>query len=262
MAPQSRLWPDPRVKPPFGAAEIDWGHPLSQGLVAAWLFNEGAGRVLRDYANSAISASITDPTNILWQPGPRGLAIRSQANAGTTRGISLSPALATGVTFTWATRITPVTLADSFQDLFTVNASTGVYLLSSGKIQWYNSAVSNTAILAGSTHSYMLQNIAGSALTYYLDGIADGVVAARGNELIDGMLNDSSSETFNGFCDYQYFFRRALTIDYAQWLSAEPYAFLRPILRRRYFVPAAVAETINIPRATVILDSRHRAASY
>src|SRR3990167_119944 len=41
--PRSLLWPDPRVKPPFGAAEIDWGHPLARELVVCLLFNEQAG---------------------------------------------------------------------------------------------------------------------------------------------------------------------------------------------------------------------------
>src|SRR3990167_2034237 len=39
--PRSLLWSDPRVKPPFGAAEVDWGHPLARGLIAVYLFNEG-----------------------------------------------------------------------------------------------------------------------------------------------------------------------------------------------------------------------------
>src|SRR3990167_7254427 len=46
MAPRSLLWPDPRVKPPFGAAEVDWGHRLAQKLVAGFFFTEGGGTML------------------------------------------------------------------------------------------------------------------------------------------------------------------------------------------------------------------------
>jgi hypothetical protein len=37
------IWPDPRVKPPFGAARVNWGHPLAEGLRACFLLNERAG---------------------------------------------------------------------------------------------------------------------------------------------------------------------------------------------------------------------------
>jgi hypothetical protein len=40
---RSPLWPDPRVKPPFGAARINWGHPLAHGLRACFLLHERAG---------------------------------------------------------------------------------------------------------------------------------------------------------------------------------------------------------------------------
>src|SRR5262245_43754444 len=43
MPARSRLWPDPRVKPPYGSVEIDFGHPLGRGLTGCWLFNEEGG---------------------------------------------------------------------------------------------------------------------------------------------------------------------------------------------------------------------------
>src|SRR5262245_45028942 len=42
---RSAVWPDRRVKPPFGAAEIDWGHPLSTRLQVSYLLNELGGRL-------------------------------------------------------------------------------------------------------------------------------------------------------------------------------------------------------------------------
>jgi len=35
---------------PLPGAEIDWGHPLAQGLVGCWLMNEGAGVSVADYS--------------------------------------------------------------------------------------------------------------------------------------------------------------------------------------------------------------------
>jgi hypothetical protein len=44
--------------------------------------------------------------------------------------------------------------------------------------------------------------------------------------------------------DYAYVYRRQLSDDMGLWLTYEPYAFLRPIIRRRYFVPSAAAATV------------------
>lgn len=38
-------------KPPFGA-RINWHHPLSQGLLGAWLLNEGGGNIIYDAVKS------------------------------------------------------------------------------------------------------------------------------------------------------------------------------------------------------------------
>jgi hypothetical protein len=40
---RSPLWCDPRVKPPFRTARVNWGHPLATGLEACFLLNERAG---------------------------------------------------------------------------------------------------------------------------------------------------------------------------------------------------------------------------
>ena len=43
--PRSLLWPDPRVKPPFGAAELNLSHPLAAGLRGYYLC-QGSGHAL------------------------------------------------------------------------------------------------------------------------------------------------------------------------------------------------------------------------
>lgn len=37
----SPLWPNRRVKPPYGSVEIDWAHPLADRLTGFWLLNGG-----------------------------------------------------------------------------------------------------------------------------------------------------------------------------------------------------------------------------
>jgi Concanavalin A-like lectin/glucanases superfamily len=56
---RSPLWCDPRVKPPFRAVRVNWGHPLAVGLQGCFLLNERAGLAY----NLAGARHATDFTN-------------------------------------------------------------------------------------------------------------------------------------------------------------------------------------------------------
>lgn len=66
------------TKPPAGTP-INWSHPITNGLVAYWPFNEGAGAP-RDIAHNRNHTAITG--NITWVQGPGGLGM-DFPNAGT-----------------------------------------------------------------------------------------------------------------------------------------------------------------------------------
>lgn len=57
-------------KPSLGAT-INWSHPLSKGLVGAWLMNEGGGRIVRDLISS--STSFID--GAIWNNSAKGKVI-------------------------------------------------------------------------------------------------------------------------------------------------------------------------------------------
>src|SRR3990167_4097943 len=59
---------DPRVKPPFGAAEVDWGHPLTASLITRGLLNESGGPV---YGLGRV-VPVLAPTAIIRTVGPKG----------------------------------------------------------------------------------------------------------------------------------------------------------------------------------------------
>src|SRR5712691_3903572 len=61
------------MKPPIGA-QINWGHPLTNGLVANWLMNEAGGERLNDslFLNNGILSGSTLPS---WRTGPYGPAL-------------------------------------------------------------------------------------------------------------------------------------------------------------------------------------------
>ena len=62
------------TKPPPGA-QINWSHPLAQGLVGAWIFNEGAGTPI-DLARRAGQSSMS---GTVWRPSIHGLAVEHTA---------------------------------------------------------------------------------------------------------------------------------------------------------------------------------------
>jgi hypothetical protein len=67
------------TKPPPGA-EIDWEHPLAQGLVGAWLFHEGAGLWVNDVSGRSLPGrGVNNPTR---SPSPYG-SVLNLASAST-----------------------------------------------------------------------------------------------------------------------------------------------------------------------------------
>lgn len=66
------------TKPPIGT-QLDVSHPLNNGLVAYWLFNENAGNTVSDLINNNIGTfiNIASPSNSTsgWNPGRLGPSI-------------------------------------------------------------------------------------------------------------------------------------------------------------------------------------------
>jgi len=60
-------------KPMLGS-QINWGHPLSKGLVGCWLMNERGGNVYKDLASGALGASVV---NRPWLPTKLGIGSRN-----------------------------------------------------------------------------------------------------------------------------------------------------------------------------------------
>lgn len=60
-------------KPPLGS-QINWAHPLSKGLVACYLMNEGSGNKIYDLSgNNNTGTLINGP---VWEPGRTGQALK------------------------------------------------------------------------------------------------------------------------------------------------------------------------------------------
>lgn len=260
MRDRSLLWPDRRKKPLYGSVRINRAHPLVNGLVNCWLFNEGGGNPV-DLASGLANLSITDLTNTKWAAGPAGIGIQATINAGTTRGITISPTISTTSIFTWDGLLAPsANFSDNFGTIFSQSGSTGLWMRGTpsggftGRMEWYGASgtiFSNAnATLDGKVHHHCLTATGTSATaTWYFDGSFDtsGTVTTPGITGVDSMFNDPSSDTYDGLCFFQRLWNRALSAQEVAWLAAEPYAFLSPKVVRRYFIPA-VGGGITYPR--------------
>jgi hypothetical protein len=247
--PRNLLWPDPRVKPPYGAAEIDPGHPLAKGLVFCFLFNEGGG-----VPHSLVGALDVQPAaGLTWASRSSGLGIRSVAASPTGLYIPTGIPSTFSSSWTWDTLITPTSSGDDYGSLLTRDAVEGFWFRHAlGLLDYFGQdgeVISSTAVTLGTTHHYAGRCLgpAPANTTIYLDGKADGTAASgtiRPGFPVNRMLDDPNSNTFDGLCYFQRFWMPALSAGAIQWLAKEPYCFLRPIVRRRWSFPATTATVV------------------
>ena len=63
---------DSIIKPVLGT-RLDSRHPLSQGLVGCWLFNEGAGTSVADLSGNNKYGTLIGTAG--WRPTEKGMAL-------------------------------------------------------------------------------------------------------------------------------------------------------------------------------------------
>ena len=256
MRPFSKAW---AVKPPPGT-RIDFGNPLARGLTGCWLFNEGAGAVVRDIAgqrHGSVSGGLG--SDLVWTPGDYGITLKSVGSTNTSR-ITI-PSLTTGSVWTWETRLLATTFTDSWEALFTQGSSLGLFARSSGliRIEAGTGLYSNSSLSAG-TRYHVVATSDGSTLRIFINGKEDASgTAGTPTFNADTMFNDSASETFDGRMEYQRFWNRALSQSEILQLSARPFSiFVAP---HRLWIPVAAASGGGITADLAVTEGDDTLAS-
>ena len=257
---RSPVWPDPRVKPPYGSVEIDWGHPLAQCLVGSWLMNEGAGATLYD-VRGVIPGTFEATGQPAWIADVLGSGLTFN---GSTAAVDLGnpPALQMTDVLTIHTAFIPGVGVLVGKDTDTPSNNRAYTLdISGGNLRTYYGGVvfANLAVTAGRLyHAVCVYNAPDSgSVAAYLDtgasasasGGPGAIPSSASNVHIGRREYVGNFDYFTGKIFYVNIFHRALTAAEAATLLAEPYAFLRPVIRRRYFVPqsgaAAAARVVS-----------------
>lgn len=229
---------DKDKKPPFGAM-LNSHHPLSQGLIGSWLFNEGGGNNIFNSINGG--KGIAGGT-VNWIGGDIDLSAGSSYfNCGLPKNFNF-----TTEQITFIMRVT-----------FPSSSTTNDWFLGTGWYYFYNYSKDNKnlGLYAGGT-AYSSNNVfdwgqtkniavkkIGTTATFYIDNI----VSVSGATLADihdstgynFMIGTNAAYSFKGKIKYCYVYNRGLNDTEIQSIFADPYQIFLPSVWDAYFVPAA-----------------------
>ena len=259
---RSPVWDNPRVKPPYGSVEIDGGHPLAQGLVSAMLFNEGAGP-----ASDLVLERSGEPFTTSANPGAPLWTVTSQGVEGDFSQAALGYYKTPGFMENNNSHFSVY-----FVGKFTTGAARyagGIGGGASDRLSWgyddggaglqwlflFNSvAFINSTLIPTTGHVYAMgmAYTRGSQMLFHEHSLTAKTVriatistastpATGGPDIHLVGCRNTQDNFWSNSINRHYFWKRPLTAGEFLWLNAEPYAFLRPIIRRRYFVPSAAA---------------------
>lgn len=233
----SPRWSNRREKPPYGTVGIDWAHPLARNLGFDWEMNEGAGGKVNDLTGFQRHGTIAVPgtTGVLWSPS-------GVVSAGSSSSIYITvPTIAMTKDCSLEFWLKPSALTDSYQCVFTKNGVEGVYLRSTGKIDYYSAAdYQSTLTLSVGAWAHVVVSLkpydaSFGALWIYINGVPENINHQVSACTASACLNDTSNETFLGEVGrIRGWIGRALGDDEVTQLYADPFCFLKEVTPRSY----------------------------
>lgn len=256
---------------PLLGEQINWSHPLAQGLVGMWLFNEGSGNTIYDLSLSGNNGILTNmvPSDD-WVAGREGWVLDFD---GTDDFVDM------GTAFDEENQAQLVRAEFTFSIWWkSGNASQtnkglmGEWKNNKGAFLWLNSSgiismpIDGGTHLAGTTDIRVLNewfNIVGTfdgaTSRIYVNGVEEGnqseskAVQTTGISGEIGRYDENNAVGVNGQLTNALFYKRALTAQEVQSLYINPYAMFERSLFGRIFVPdEVITPIVSIPRRTSI----------
>lgn len=221
------------TKPPVGSV-VDWGDPISSGLVGCWLFNEPGGNLVYDIARTNTGVM----TNVVRKAGKYGQCLKFTGSEYITIPDHNSLDLVDLITI--VTRIKFTTTSNTVIVEKSSNNTSyhlHVYPVTGGSgVQWglllddTNGRVISTAKNDGNWHTVLgTFSNAKDVLKVYIDGIlnntnavATRVPGSTSNALLIG--SRSGSYGFVGEMDFLRLYNREMVPAEASRLFTEPFA--------------------------------------
>lgn len=249
---------------PDGVASIAWGHPLSQGLIARSLVNEGGMTVL-DLARNAKGA-LSGPT---WKSGKFGKSL-SLDSAGAVITYSPGIAVTAGSNFTfsmWANVSAWQGANPGIWRDVAVGTYFNIFQGSTGLpwIRWAGADILKPAsgyAVSLNRWTHLVFTVRSSTdACFYADGVlrhtaTHATVTGAFSITVVGQQN-ANTERVQGFYDNISVYRRALTATEVAQLYAEPFGDIVPARRRIINGSAAAGRTA----ALAVTESNDAAAA-
>lgn len=247
---------------PRGAFEVDWSHPLSRGLVALYI-----APYIKDFAGRGPTLDTTTGTFEAGTTGPVGKGIYraspyfpAEWKPTTARGMTVFGLYDLSASNNSVDAIigiaSPRTNTQAYNSLqydtyggiyYTINNGSGIPGFNSLFLNWSDPGSLNN--LVG------VQAVAGTATyggnqTIWVNGRSVKTAAAPNGSLIDTSVNPDVilglSTTYHRV-PMMGLYSRELTASELLWLANEPYAMLRPVVRRILRGPAGAATQALTP---------------
>ena len=267
-------------KPVLGT-QINRRHQLAQGLVGAWIFIEGSGKIY-DYSGYEKPATLTN--GAFWAAGKAGhtTSFDGDNDYAVLGSIAADHPLAlAGSAFSWIAW-GRARAGDDFQRIFDKSDAGGcangycLYVQPDLRDVTYGPGQFGISIDGGSEYNssknlYAINewwNIAvtGDANVFklYFNGIIDtganfqvggpAVPPSAAANMRFGSWIHSAQREFTGELETIYIYNRILSASEIEWLYREPYAmFAQPSVARRFTPGAAPAAPVKIPPKLMIM---------
>lgn len=249
-----------QVVPPTWAAELDTTHPLANNLVGLYPFADGTGR---DYSLSQNNAVLvgTPPAVI----GPLGPSLST--NASGVQYIVLMPNAVVSGAYSVAFWMLPTDFGGQGVTLcsrqpgdtsFDLHANTGGLHADVGTgSSWIDTSADSSCTLVLNVPQHIAMTVNQTGFVQYLNGAAVGngswgastpLLCDSSHALHLGDIQNSVGLAVTAQWSAVAIYGRVLAASEVAQIYAEPFAMLRPVVRRTYSVPVSSAETITVDK--------------
>ena len=242
-------------KPPLGT-QINRSHPLTKGLVGAWVMNEGGGTLVKDVTGVGGDAALT---SVGWNAGKFGPA--TTYNGSTSYAKVTAPAGSpldiSGTQISFGGWFNRTNTGNYHFFMGRVNATRQycMFLFSGGTTNVYCAIGSNTITPAIPSYSlgvwnHLILTYDGANARIYLNGVLASTTAATGaigsvfgGNNFFGYEQPASTFPFPGGLDCLVTYNRCITASEVQQLYSRPFCFMQP--SRGIILPSSSAAVVS-----------------
>lgn len=251
-------------QPPVGA-QIDFGHPLAEGLTFYAPFNAGAGiqKALLPAGLPGNSVGTVPSANWITTPGGKSQNFNGFWSVWFERGSWVEPPNAvSAVTRIRRTGTSSAPLDKTYnnsgsapfasyaiewnpggagQDTFRADVATGGTLNTGSTVSLGSGFTLNQTTIGMSYISGSLKAYANgiNKATDSFSGSISYDTSTTGRFIVSGSSSASAGTPWNGQIYYTAVWNRVLTPSEMEWIHIEPYAMLIPTKRKKFFLGAA-----------------------